>query len=226
MVLTIRPSWSTHGDDRRGDRLSERLAVRRGALPLLAERGYDNTTVADITTAAGVSRRTFFRLFGGKSEVLSCDHEVYHLEMHTHLLQHQSERTLGRAARGAALIVVSLTADPNEAAIRTKLLAESSDLRTEENRWFNRHQAALALFLSDRHDGTTSIEAEMTAAAIIAAAQTSIRDSLLDPAQTALRRFDRAIDHLGKGGGDAGNLVAVIQSTLTIDELIRRIGGE
>jgi AcrR family transcriptional regulator len=45
-----------------------RLSV--AALDLYLERGYDQTTVADIAERAGVTERTFFRHFADKREVL------------------------------------------------------------------------------------------------------------------------------------------------------------
>ena len=40
------------------------------AITLFSERGYDETTVAEIAEAAGLSKRTFFRHFSDKREVL------------------------------------------------------------------------------------------------------------------------------------------------------------
>ena len=53
---------------RKVDELRARL--RRTALELFHERGYDRTTAAGIAARAGVTERTFFRHFPDKREVL------------------------------------------------------------------------------------------------------------------------------------------------------------
>jgi len=47
-----------------------RSEIWNAAVDLFAEHGYDRTTVDDIATAAGVSRRTFFRYFASKDDVM------------------------------------------------------------------------------------------------------------------------------------------------------------
>ncbi|MBF9067077.1 TetR/AcrR family transcriptional regulator [Streptacidiphilus fuscans] len=44
--------------------------LKRAALELYLERGYDNVTVADIAERAGLTRRSYFRYFPDKREVL------------------------------------------------------------------------------------------------------------------------------------------------------------
>jgi AcrR family transcriptional regulator len=44
--------------------------LRSAAMELFAERGFDETTVADIAERAGVTERTYFRHFADKREVL------------------------------------------------------------------------------------------------------------------------------------------------------------
>jgi AcrR family transcriptional regulator len=47
-----------------------RERLERAALALYGERGFDNTTVAEIAARAGLTERTFFRHFADKREVL------------------------------------------------------------------------------------------------------------------------------------------------------------
>src|SRR5258708_12931612 len=44
--------------------------LERAALELYGERGYEQTTVAEIAARAGLTERTFFRHFADKREVL------------------------------------------------------------------------------------------------------------------------------------------------------------
>src|SRR2546428_14039447 len=44
--------------------------LEQAALDLYGERGFENTTVADIAARAGLTERTFFRYFADKREVL------------------------------------------------------------------------------------------------------------------------------------------------------------
>ena len=47
-----------------------RRLLQRAALELYGERGYEETTAAEIAAKAGVTERTFFRHFADKREVL------------------------------------------------------------------------------------------------------------------------------------------------------------
>src|ERR1700739_1130742 len=47
-----------------------RARLQEAAMALYSERGYEETTVAEIAERAGLTKRTFFRYFTDKREVL------------------------------------------------------------------------------------------------------------------------------------------------------------
>jgi mycofactocin system transcriptional regulator len=49
---------------------TSREELERVAMRLFSEHGFDATTVDDIAVAAGIGRRTFFRYFGSKNDVV------------------------------------------------------------------------------------------------------------------------------------------------------------
>ena len=51
--------------------------LQEAALELFAERGFEQTTVEDIARRAGLTRRTFFRYFSDKREVLFAGREEF-----------------------------------------------------------------------------------------------------------------------------------------------------
>jgi AcrR family transcriptional regulator len=68
---------SENGIGRRERRAAEtRVRLFRCALQLIAERGYTNVTVEDITEAADVGKGTFFNYFETKDHVLGVMAEI------------------------------------------------------------------------------------------------------------------------------------------------------
>jgi AcrR family transcriptional regulator len=67
----------TSGGGRRAARMqATQAALRRAAIELISERGFDATSTDDIARAAGVSPRTFFNYFPTKQDVIFLPEEV------------------------------------------------------------------------------------------------------------------------------------------------------
>lgn len=58
-----------------------RERLQAAALTLFGERGYEETTVAEIAERAGLTKRTFFRYFSDKREVLFSGSELLEQQM-------------------------------------------------------------------------------------------------------------------------------------------------
>ena len=56
-------------------RATSPAALERRAFELFARQGFDETTVDDIAAAAGIARRTFFRYFASKNDLVWGDFE-------------------------------------------------------------------------------------------------------------------------------------------------------
>ncbi|WP_431953337.1 TetR family transcriptional regulator [Actinacidiphila sp. bgisy167] len=65
--------------ERGSKRQRTRERIVQAAATLFAERGFDDVTVAEITSAAGVARSTFFRYFPDKANVLFADDDASHV---------------------------------------------------------------------------------------------------------------------------------------------------
>jgi AcrR family transcriptional regulator len=72
--MTEWDDWAAPSGGLRDRKKNEtRQALRDAAHRLFAEKGFSKTTIDDITEAADVSRRTFFRYYDSKDDLLSAD---------------------------------------------------------------------------------------------------------------------------------------------------------
>ena len=70
------------------------VAIEKAALEVFQARGFEETRVEDIAAAAGISRRTFFRYFASKNDILFPDFEDMLEEFEEWLLSLPDDRPM------------------------------------------------------------------------------------------------------------------------------------
>jgi AcrR family transcriptional regulator len=141
--------------------------LREAATELYLERGYEQTTVADIAQRAGLTARTFFRYFADKREVLF-DGSAALQEQLVNALEEAPESATPMEAVAAALDAAAavLGGRRDYSRQRQAVIAANAELRERELIKMASLSAALADGLRKR--GVTDPEASLAAEAGIA----------------------------------------------------------
>ncbi|GAA5156008.1 MULTISPECIES: TetR family transcriptional regulator [Amycolatopsis] len=111
-----------------------RQRLELAALELFAERGYESTTVAEITERAGVTKRTFFRYFADKREVLFSGQEALS-QLFTDAIEGAPESATPIEVMAAGLDAVSVLFPPERLELvrrRQAIIAANTDLQERE----------------------------------------------------------------------------------------------
>jgi AcrR family transcriptional regulator len=130
-----------------------RDALAGAAERLFLSRGFEETTVEDIAQAAGVSRRTFFRYFESKEDVLARHAERFGEELYAALAARPANEPPIAAIRNAVLPALEAgLRDGDVLRCTIRLLRETNSLRrvvlARRNRLEERVAALMATRLS------------------------------------------------------------------------------
>jgi AcrR family transcriptional regulator len=144
-----------------------RDTIIKVAMDLFAERGYEQTTIAEIAEAAEVSPRTIFAYFPSKEDIVFCDFP----QVQERLAKALRERPEGATALDALrdFIAASMSPDPTDA-LRKRILASDETLRRNKRaRFAPFEQLMVEAIAEDLHAGPDDIRPQMVAAALTAA---------------------------------------------------------
>jgi len=219
----------------------ERLA--EAAFALFDERGYEQTTVDDITERAGLGRTTFFRLYRSKEDVIFPDHDRL-LAQIGERLRTSSHRTALAAVSDAVRLVLQHYVEEGELARRRYALTSGVPaLRDREIASVARYQRLFREFIAGWMAGTAEpdpLRAELMAAAVVAAHNHVLRRWLRGESPEPFREVDAALNlvislftqagNAGNGSADgSGTTIVAFRSAKDIEVLLpelRRLAEE
>jgi AcrR family transcriptional regulator len=157
--------------------------VVAAAFELFAADGYEATTVEAITQRAGVARRTFFRYFRSKEDVIFPDHEQLLAAALAHLATLDQRAPVAAVCEATSTVFAHYIATPQRSVERYQLTRHVPALRSREiasvhayHRAFTRYLAAR--FAETGDDQTAALRAEVAAGAVIAAHNQVLREWL------------------------------------------------
>jgi AcrR family transcriptional regulator len=128
-----------------------RLEIARAAWLLFAERGYEDTTVDEIARAAGISRRSFFRYFSSKEDVVVGTSDALAEDVLAAFARRPAaEPPLVAIERALRPAIETRLADAAESRAIISLLRESRTLRRALLERHARLEERLALLIAKR----------------------------------------------------------------------------
>lgn len=154
--------------------------LAQAALALYAERGFDQTTVADIAERAGVTERTFFRHFADKREVLFAGSGEFEDRLVSAVAAApESAAPIDAAAAGMETVAELLQGRREFALRRQAIIAANAELRERELMKLSSLSAALAGTLRRRgvRERAASLTAEVAMAAFRIAVESWAEES-------------------------------------------------
>jgi AcrR family transcriptional regulator len=150
-----------------------RQEIARAAWSLFDARGYERATVAEIARAAGVSRRTFFRYFETKEDVVVGTSDAFAEDVLAAVARRPPrEAPLVAIHRALRPVLESRLADGAEARAIIRLLRESRTLRRAMLERHARMEERLATLIAarqgadPRQDPTPALVAFLTRALV------------------------------------------------------------
>lgn len=166
-----RPHGYSGGMSSGRPRTTSREVIAEAACELFLEQGFAATSVADITTRAGVSRSSFFNYFSSKSDILWAGLD----ERITALADALSEEAAPEASVAAALRALGTGFAPDSLALAL-INADAMGLRDELEREAGIRRSRIAVAVARRleRDGLPAMPAEVAGAAHAAAVLAAI----------------------------------------------------
>lgn len=178
-----------------------RRAVTRTALELFAERGFEETTVDDIADALGVSRRTLFRYFASKNDMVWGEFDRVLARLRECLAATAPEEPLHEAI-GRAVIESNRYEDEQlpELRIRMRLITGVPALQAHSTLRYAEWRSVIAEFVAGRLAcGVDDLIPQTVAHAALGTSTAAFLVWVDNPASDLVENLEEAYRLLGQG---------------------------
>lgn len=166
--------------------------LRAAAIELYTRDGFAETTVEAIAERAGVTRRTYFRLFADKREVLFGGSEELGDVLAAAVTAAPAEVGVRDAVvSGLSAVVSNLAPRRDELVVREAIVAGSPELRERERAKLGSWSARLETALLDRD--LADVDAAVIAGSAVVALNVAAQRWLADPAVSLAAALDEAL---------------------------------
>lgn len=180
-----------------------RTLVVAESIRLFGENGYESTTVEQIAAAAGISRRTFFRQFRAKEDVIFADHESLLAQVDDLLAATGSDPSEAVCA-AAELVFGHFSGDRNLAFRRLQVVSEVPALRDRELVTTYRYQRAFEEFLRRRLPEADRVHIVTYVAAVTGAHNYLLRRMIRGDSDATLARLRTELTRIRLALGVSG----------------------
>ena len=152
-------------------KLRTREAIVDAALRLFEERGFDQTTIADIAEAADIAPRTFFGYFPSKEDVVFADFPTRIDGLAARLAERPADETAIDAMRAwISELIEEMDVTDDRERCRKRLIGESEALAAHNRALMGRVDELLAEHIArDLGDRPDDVRPRMIASAVIGA---------------------------------------------------------
>lgn len=179
-----------------------RTRVVAESIRLFSEHGYESTTVDQLAAAASMSRRTFFRQFGSKEDVIFADHESLLAQVDDRLATDHGDPWLAVCA-AAELVFAHFVRDRELAVRRAQVVQEVPALRDRELVTTYRYQGAFEEFLRARLPDESPVHVVAYVAAVTGTHNFLLRQMIRGDAEATPERLRVELERVALALGAA-----------------------
>jgi mycofactocin system transcriptional regulator len=163
--------------------VTSREEIERVAMRLFTRHGFDPTTVDDIAAAAGIGRRTFFRYYASKNDVVWGRFDEGLAELHESLQRTPAGVPLGDALRRAIVAFNALPTDEVDVhRQRMTLILTVASLQAHSTLMYSAWRDVVSTFVAQRLDvPADSLRPRLVGHLLLGAAVAAYEQWLADP---------------------------------------------